>query len=204
MKKQTPEIKHILFDIGNVLLVDTEKTFDEIFHKNKLAPVDKDLYEKTIHQTERGEKPVAELLKVMKKVYKLAFTTKQLETLMTQPGLIEPMWKLANALRKNYSVEILTNNQKNWPEIQARNVGVSFKKFKVFNSAHLGMRKPGSEIYEYVQKKLKAKPEEILFIDDREYNLVEPEKLGWNTIHFTGNVGAVIKALKKLGVKVKI
>ena len=193
-----------MFDFGNVLVVDTEKVFDALFHKERLSAAAKDEYEKMIHVTERGERPVSALLKTMIKIFKLKLSVKELETMMTQPALIDPMWQLANILSENYSVAILTNNQKGWPEKQAEHAGISLKKFKVFNSALLGMRKPGSQIYELVQKKLKAKPEEIIFVDDRDYNLAEPAKLGWNTILFTGNVPAVIKALKKLGVKVRI
>jgi HAD superfamily hydrolase (TIGR01509 family) len=206
MKKKTEkkEIKHIIFDIGDVLFIDTEKVFDHMFHKEKLSKKKQDEYVNMIHKTERGEKPVRDLLKKMIEIYQLDLTEKQIEAFMTSPALIKPMWGLANKLSKNYPVSILTNNQKNWPEIQAKALKVSFKKFRMFNSAKLGMRKPERPIYEYVMKVLKASPEEILFIDDRPYNLEQPKKLGWKTIRFTGDMQAVYTALKKYGIKVKI
>jgi FMN phosphatase YigB (HAD superfamily) len=197
-------IKYILFDIGNVLFVDTELIFDKMFGRDRLSQADQEKYVNMIHATERGERPVEDLLKIMAKIFKRGLTPKQVERFMTTTVLIPAMWKLANDLRKNYSVMFLTNNQKDWPEKQAAIIGVDIKPFKIFNSAKLGMRKPGSEIFEYVTKKLKARPEEILFIDDRGYNLVEPKKLGWKTIHFTGDMKAVYRALKKYGVKVKL
>ncbi len=197
-------IKYILFDIGNVLFVDTELIFDQMFGRKKLSQADQEEYVNMIHATERGERPVGDLLKTMARIFKKGLTSQQVETFMTTTVLIAPMWKLANSLRANYPVMLLTNNQKGWPQKQAKIIGVNIKPFKIFNSALLGVRKPGSEIYEYVTKKLNAKPEEILFIDDRGYNLVEPKKLGWKTIHFTGNMSSVYKALKKYGVKVKM
>jgi FMN phosphatase YigB (HAD superfamily) len=198
------EIKHIIFDIGNVLFVDTEKVFDDIFHKNRLTKKQQREYLEMIHTTERGEKPTRDLLKTMVNVFDSNLTEKQVEQFMVHPVLIKPMWQLATRLTKNYPVSLLTNNQKKWPEIQAKNLGVSLNRFRVFNSAKLGIRKPGKEIYQYVMKKLKAKPEEILFFDDRLYNLEQPKKLGWNVMHFTGNMQAVRATLKKYGIKVKI
>ncbi|MDB4939739.1 MAG: haloacid dehalogenase superfamily protein subfamily variant 3 with third motif having or [Candidatus Doudnabacteria bacterium] len=205
MKTKEPTvIKYIIFDIGNVLIVDTEFVFEKVFHLNKLSDDARDEYKGMIHQTERGDKPVRELLKTIIRSFDLSLTETEVETFLTSSALIKPMWKLATSLTRDYPIAILTNNQKGWPEKMANNLKVSFNKFKMFNSAEIKLRKPGSEIYEYVTKKLKAKPEEIVFIDDRIYNLVEPKKIGWHTIRFTGNVPAVIKALKKLGVKVRI
>ncbi len=203
-KKVTTKVKFILFDIGNVLFVDTELIFDKMFGRERLPQTDLDDYVNMIHATERGEKPVSALLKVMARVFKRNLTPAQVERFMTTTVLISPMWKLANDLRRDYPVMLLTNNQKGWPAKQAASIGVNIKPFKIFNSAQLGMRKPGSEIYEYVTRNLKAKPAEILFIDDRSYNLIEPKKLGWKTIHFTGEMDAVYRSLKKYGVKAKL
>ncbi|MHA1689699.1 MAG: HAD-IA family hydrolase [Promethearchaeota archaeon] len=48
----------------------------------------------------------------------------------------------------------------------------------VFLSYELSMRKPEIEKYKYVLKKLNAKPEECIFIDDKLVNLVPARKLG--------------------------
>ena len=38
--------------------------------------------------------------------------------------------------------------------------------------------------YQKVQKESLINPDEILFIDDKEENLIEPKNLGWNTVLF--------------------
>ncbi len=56
----------------------------------------------------------------------------------------------------------------------------------VFLSFELGYRKPDIKIYEYVQDKVPFKKEDILFIDDREDNILSAKKCGWNTLQTTG------------------
>jgi len=52
-------------------------------------------------------------------------------------------------------------------------------------SSDVGLVKPDRKIYEIAQKKLKnIDPSEILFIDDKSENLIEPTKLGWKTFCF--------------------
>ncbi|MHA1149435.1 MAG: HAD family hydrolase [Promethearchaeota archaeon] len=54
----------------------------------------------------------------------------------------------------------------------------------VFLSNELKMRKPELEQYKYVLEKLKAKPKECIFIDDKLMNLVPARKLGMYVIQF--------------------
>ena len=42
--------------------------------------------------------------------------------------------------------------------------------------------KPNKEIFEFALNKIKLKPEECLFIDDRYNNIITAKKLGINTI----------------------
>lgn len=186
------------------MVVDTEKVFEETFGLEKLSKKDRALYEAVSHRTERGQEPTERLLKVMRKIFKLPIPITQISEMMLSGELIEPMWAILQSVRKHYKVAILTNNQKYWPEEIAKHVGISFKGIKVFNSAEIGVRKPMKEIYVYVLKHLKNKPNEVLFIDDKAANIKTAEELGFNTIHFTGNIKVVLEQLKSYGVKVTI
>ena len=57
----------------------------------------------------------------------------------------------------------------------------------VYYSHNIGLRKPHKEIYEFVMKSQNIEANEILFLDDKVENLLEPQNLGWNTIHVTFN-----------------
>lgn len=56
----------------------------------------------------------------------------------------------------------------------------------VFLSFEIGLKKPNNDIYEYVEEHVTFKPENILFIDDREDNIMVAKKRGWNTLQATG------------------
>jgi putative hydrolase of the HAD superfamily len=53
-----------------------------------------------------------------------------------------------------------------------------------FSSCYLGLRKPEEGIYRVALEVTQRKPEECLFIDDRELNLESARQLGMRTIHF--------------------
>ena len=67
-----------------------------------------------------------------------------------------------------------------------------------FSSCFLGLRKPGEAIYQAVLRIVQRRPEECLFIDDREVNLEVPGKLGMRTIHFQ-DATALRAALREFG-----
>jgi epoxide hydrolase-like predicted phosphatase len=52
----------------------------------------------------------------------------------------------------------------------------------LFLSHEIGMQKPDRDIYEFTLHELNAKPEESIFIDDYDLNLVVPQELGITTI----------------------
>ncbi|VVB78143.1 Glyceraldehyde 3-phosphate phosphatase [uncultured archaeon] len=69
----------------------------------------------------------------------------------------------------------------------------------VFVSCDIGMRKPSIKLYKHLIKKLNLKPAEIIFIDNREWNLKPARKMGIKTILFHSN-SQVIRDMKKFGV----
>jgi putative hydrolase of the HAD superfamily len=52
----------------------------------------------------------------------------------------------------------------------------------VFFSCERGLTKPDSEFYELVIREMNVRPQECLFIDDKEENLLPAEKLGMKTV----------------------
>lgn len=51
----------------------------------------------------------------------------------------------------------------------------------VFLSFEYGMKKPDLKFYEEIQKELPFKKEDILFIDDKEKNVIAAREFGWNS-----------------------
>ena len=109
------------------------------------------------------------------------------------------LYKLAYKLRKNkYKIGILSDQ---W--YLSKQALISKKIIKRFNftiiSCDVGIRKPNLKIYKLMIKKLRFKPEEIMFIDNREWNIAPAEKLKINSILYKDNK-QLIGELKKYAV----
>jgi len=99
-----------------------------------------------------------------------------------KPESLEIAHQLAE-LRK-YSLATLNNEvlELNLYRIQHFALGKYFPVF--FSSCFLGLRKPDEAIYHAALNIMQRKPDECLFVDDREVNLECPRELGLRTIHF--------------------
>jgi putative hydrolase of the HAD superfamily len=71
-----------------------------------------------------------------------------------------------------------------------------------FSSSFMGIKKPGPEIYQRVLKIIQRRPEQCVFIDDREENLVSPRELGIHCIEYLDHK-QLVSDLEKLGVRVQ-
>jgi epoxide hydrolase-like predicted phosphatase len=110
----------------------------------------------------------------------------------------DEMFALAGLLRKKgYKTAVLSDTEKPAMKYFYR------QKYKMFDakifSCAVGIKKPDRKIYRLVLQKLKVKPDEAVFIDDRKDFLDGAKKVGLKTILFM-TVGQVKAGLKKLGV----
>lgn len=92
--------------------------------------------------------------------------------------------KVMNFLKHN-NVEIclLSNALPNLEGTASRLV----KRTNLFLSYELGLLKPDIEIYQKVLQKLKALPEEVIFVDDKPKNVAAAESIGIHGIIFDKN-----------------
>ena len=96
---------------------------------------------------------------------------------------------IANKLKDNYRLAILSNDVKEW-SVQLRQM---YKISHVIDdkdaiiSGDARCRKPDMRIYHLLLNKICEKPEECVFIDDREKNLLPARELGIKVIKFSRN-----------------
>ncbi len=93
------------------------------------------------------------------------------------------MINLVKNLKKRYKVIVLSNTNELHAKINYER-GLYSIFDKVFLSNELKMAKPDKKIFQYVLKSLKLKPEECVFIDDKEDNVNVANELGINGIVF--------------------
>lgn len=99
---------------------------------------------------------------------------------------------LMKELQAKYDTYILSNTS-NIHIIEVNNIlsratGVSNLKelvIKPFYSYEMGLRKPSREIYNTMIDEIGCKPEEILFVDDNEANIISANEMGINAVLVT-------------------
>jgi putative hydrolase of the HAD superfamily len=108
------------------------------------------------------------------------------KTIKTIKALKRNNIKLAILSNMNFEFLDYLNKKETW-----------FKHFdnRIF-SCEINKIKPDKEIYRFILQRISEFPENVLFIDDSESNILAAKKLGINTIHFN-NTHEMIKAIKK-------
>lgn len=198
-------IKNIIFDVGNVFLIwnparlfqkyfptetETEAFFKEINLNNMCAETDKGMPFRTSVDIAAAKFP-------HHKEKLIAYDTDWEETIEGEvPGTLDLMLKLKNAGLGVYGLS-------NFPAEKFQLCANKYEFAKHFDglivSAEVGEIKPFKPIYEILLSKYNLKPEECVFLDDRQENLDTARELGFKTILFTAAAQAEQK-LRALGV----
>ncbi len=96
----------------------------------------------------------------------------------------EQMLAIARQLRSRYSVGIITDNKKDRIDTLKRLHDLPKLFDPIVVSAEVGVGKGSPEIFLGALRLLCVKPEECIFIDNSDDNLVAPQAIGMKTIHF--------------------
>ena len=95
------------------------------------------------------------------------------------------MVELEHETKKRCKIGILSNLM--LLDRERLNEQINLNKFDyVWLSFELGEIKPNNKIYEIVEKDCNISPKNILFIDDREENVIVARKRGWNICNYPG------------------
>ncbi|MBU4070062.1 MAG: HAD family phosphatase [Nanoarchaeota archaeon] len=183
-------IKYILFDLGNVIIehvLEGKRSYNydgRIFSGEKIESI-YSLIE--YEEFSKGNLTEAEFVGKFLKNCDLDLTiTEFMKIYENDIKFIKGMKVLLKNLYSNYSLVLLTNEGKEWADrkINHLNLRTLFK--KIIISADLHELKPARDFYLKTLNILNAKPEECLFIDDKEKNCKAAKLLGINTIQFIG------------------
>ena len=120
---------------------------------------------------------------------------KLLDSFEPQKGMPE----LVKNLRNSYTTGLLSDQTKEWWPYLNNKYKISDNFDFTIISYKTGFHKPQSEIYDIAIKESGRKPDEILFIDDLEHNLLPAKNLGMKTLLFENPI-QIREDLKKLGI----
>ena len=190
------DIKHIIFDLGGVLInLDYNRTA-EAFIEIGLSNFN-DLYSQLQQTTvfddlETGRIQRADFVRALQKISGKPLTEEQVYTAWNAMLLDFPIRRLQilQQLRLHYDLILLSNTNDIHEEafnkilLQSHgmpNIGVFFD--KVYFSHRVGMRKPDKEIFQQIIDDTGFKPEHTLFIDDSPQHIEGAKLLGIKTIY---------------------
>ena len=200
-------IKAIFFDLCGVIITlgDEEfcKELGDVIGRDADLVLNK--FYKYLKGNEIGDYTEDDLYKKMFKDLEVRYDLEKTKDMRTKHRVrMEGMFELAKDLKnKDYIVGYISNDAK---EMAARcnkkyNLESLFTPEMGILAYQAGARKDNPKLWKYVLDKVGLKPEECIFMDDKEKNLTEAKKANFNTIHFK-NRRQLIKELNRLGVKI--
>jgi glucose-1-phosphatase len=187
-------IKHIIFDLGGVLLnLDynlTEKAFidlgivnfPELYTQLRQSPL--------FDNFEVGKLTREEFIKELRLIAPLPLTEEQITTAWNAMLLDFPLRRLQllQQLRLYHDLILLSNTNEiheqafNQQLLEAHGVHLAAFFDKVYLSHRIGMRKPDAEIFKRILQENNFKAEHTLFIDDSPQHIEAAASLGIQTI----------------------
>ena len=206
MKKEKPEIKAVIFDLGNVLLNFNAKKSAKRFAKNCKVPFDKVWEHFFISPTEkaytRGEITTQQFYK---------FSCRALDTPVDYKTFAhywnDIFWEnkgmdsVLKKLKKNCPLYLISNTNKLHFDHIKKNFKILKHFKKTFPSHEVGHRKPEPKIYQKVLKNIRLKPEDTVFVDDVVKFVEGARAVGMHAVQFRTPQG-LRRDLRKLGIKI--
>lgn len=189
-------IKHIIFDLGNVILnIEYQKTINEF---NKIGIKDASVfYSQSIQQEifnllETGKISEFDFLIEVNKLCPKA-SHKQILSAWNALILDLPQKRISliNNLKSSFFIYLLSNT--NVIHINEIKKKIGVKKYnsfynlfnKVYYSHEIGLRKPNPEAFNIILNENDLNVNEVLFIDDSIQHIKTAKKLGIKTYHLT-------------------
>ena len=189
-------IKHIIFDLGGVLLNIDYKLTEQAFIDAGIKDFH-ELYSQLSQSSlfdlfETGKITKEEFIAGLQKAASVPITEAQIITAWNSMLLDFPLRRLQilQQLQLHYNTFLLSNtneiHEEAFNDILMRshgipNIGVFFD--RVYYSHRLGLRKPDKEIFQRVLDDNSLRPEETLFIDDSPQHIEGAKALGIQTIY---------------------
>ena len=181
-------IKHVIFDLGDVLLnIHSDRAMEAFAKKCNLEveEVSKFFLSDLHLDFMAGKYTPEELYEKTKLIYKINlnirdfFDTWNLVIGKPKDGIIQ----IIEQLSSNFELSICSNTDPiHWKYcLEQYSFLKKFKKY--FLSYELKHNKPDPEVFEHILKELNAKGEACLFIDDSYPNIETAAGFGINTIH---------------------
>lgn len=197
------DITHVFFDIGGVL---GTNAWDRDQRARAVERFDLDdefegRHQEVVGEFESGRLSLHDYLESVIFYCPRSFTREEIVAFMfSQSEPFPESLDIARQLSRRPGLRLMTLNNEsaelNLHRIAAFGLREIFSAF--LSSCWLGVRKPQPVIFERALAIVQARPERVVFVDDREQNLAPARAQGYGTIHFT-SAPELEKSLRGLG-----
>lgn len=195
-------LKTIIFDLSDVLIQGATGMSKLINKKLRSNLTDSDLLTENLGNLFVGKISETEYWQSVIDKTSLEISIDELKGIVRKNFKeIKGTRQIIEKLQQHYKLGLLSNHTKEWVEYCEGH----FHYEKLFNSVAYSYNshatKPSDKIFKFLLEKLEAKPEETLFIDDYEKNVLAAKKLGLQAIKFT-SPHQLIAQLRELGISI--
>jgi len=201
-------IKVIVFDLGNVIITDDfasgNKKIMKAFSKEFNISISKmELVWTTYHKKFYTGKETENKFwkRYLKKCGANEIDVNTAKKLLrkNQEEIENMIYLLKKLKKKKYRLASITSITKEWLKFKIKKYHLDRYFEKIISTAETGLVKYKREIYKLAAKRLKVKPNEVLFIDNSWYKILPAKAVGFNTILFRGQK-KLEKRLSKMGI----
>lgn len=176
-------IKAIIFDCFGVLLTDgLQLLYDELFATDPEAAKE---IKALVRASNRGildpqesNRQIAELLHMKPEAYRQAILQSEVKD--------QRLLAFIKDLKTRYKIGVLSNISLGGFHRRFSSEEIAAHFDEVVTSAEIGVIKPDAEAYRIAADRLRVRPEECLFTDDRADFCVAAEAIGMQAIVYTG------------------
>ncbi len=203
-------IKAFFFDFDGVLTTDPSGSFSTSKYLSEKYQIDQDLIRSAYHEEFFGRDKIKGLInesgwsRACEKIGS-DIPYQELKYAMGHPPRNEKMIALLKSLKKNYKVGLITDN----PTERAVLLYQTFNFEDLFDSlvisAEVGSMKNEQPIFEAALDSLNMLPNQCVFVDNKEKNLIIPKQMGFQTYFHDqekNDVDSFVEFLKSLQVKI--
>ncbi len=198
-------IRHIVFDMGNVLLYFDENRIIENYTKKpaEVKGIKEGLFSGLWAELDKGSLTYDEVKAILKEKMSpslYAITADLLDTWHEHMPVNHEMEPLLAVLKDNgYNLYLLSNASTRFEVYQERIPARHLFSGLVVSGYHQSV-KPEKRIYEILFNTYHLVPSECAFIDDNPANTAVGEEFGMRTHVFDGNIGELLAFFDEIGV----
>lgn len=190
-------IRWLVFDAMGVIYTHSDDVTDwvEPFIKEKNENADLSDIQEVYHKAARGEMTSTEFFEH----YGLEDASLAMyEYVKKYPEIDKDFKDVAIALSEHYHIAMLSNDLDEWSRLERKKFALENIIEKSIISGAIKCAKPDRGIFIYAIDALNAMPEECLFIDDKERNLIAARNLGFNVLRFNRNNENIISNIDSI------